>query len=248
MQGVKNLAGGEYPLHRLLYKMDFANMIYFFRQGLFNESNINEVDLRGNTPIILAGKLAPNNDEYLKAVHFFFEKGANGKLRDGKGWSLMDEAISQQNARLLAIVFDCLNEKKKAKWERQKLSIFNKLRLIPDFSVEMHWECQSSFIPFLSKIAPNDTFKIYKIGSFLRLDFSLVGFRHLKAKRRKMTILFRDSKEYKDRFTDMDILLVNRDRKIVVNPMEDLDMDEKLAVLTDIINSDPIQNQLNVDE
>jgi hypothetical protein len=38
----------------------------------------------------------------------------------------------------------------------------------------------------------------------------------------------------------MDIILVNKDRKIVVNPMEDLDMDEKLAVLTDIINSDPI--------
>ena len=43
-----------------------------------------------------------------------------------------------------------------------------------------------------------------------------------------------------DGYKDMDILLVNRDRKIVVNPMEDLDMDEKLAVLTDIINSDPI--------
>jgi len=34
--------------------------------------------------------------------------------------------------------------------------------------------------------------------------------------------------------------MVNYDRKIVLNPMEDLDEDEKLAVLTDIINADPI--------
>lgn len=43
-------------------------------------------------------------------------------------------------------------------------------------------------------------------------------------------------------------MLVNKDRKLIVNPLEDLDMDEKLAVLTDIINSDPIQNQLNLDD
>jgi hypothetical protein len=33
-----------------------------------------------------------------------------------------------------------------------------------------------------------------------------------------------------------------------VNPLEDLDMDEKLAVLTDIINSEPMQNELNIEE
>ena len=42
----------------------------------------------------MAAKLAPKSDEYLKAVNYLFDKGANGKLRDGYGWSLMDEAIS----------------------------------------------------------------------------------------------------------------------------------------------------------
>ena len=40
--------------------------------------------------------------------------------------------------------------------------------------------------------------------------------------------------------------MINSDRKIIVNPMEDLDEEEKLAVLTDIMNADPIQNELNV--
>jgi len=35
-------------------------------------------------------------------------------------------------------------------------------------------------------------------------------------------------------------MLVNKDREIIVNPLEDLDQEEKVAILTDVINSDPI--------
>ena len=55
-----------------------------------------------------------------------------------------------------------------------------------------------------------------------------------------MSILFRDTNEVEDQYKNIDIMLVNKDRKIIVNPLEDLDMDEKLAVLTDIINSEPL--------
>jgi hypothetical protein len=55
-----------------------------------------------------------------------------------------------------------------------------------------------------------------------------------------MSILFRDTEECEDEHKNIDIMLVNNDREIIVNPLEDLDMDEKLAVLTDIINSDPV--------
>lgn len=46
----------------------------------------------------------------------------------------------------------------------------------------------------------------------------------------------------------MQIRLLNRSKGIVVDPLEDLDPDEKIAILTDIINSDPVQNTLNVKE
>jgi hypothetical protein len=91
----------------------------------------------------------------------------------------------------------------------------------------------------------------------LRLDFSLVGFSKLQAKRRRMSIIFRDPENSEEldslmnipaECKNMDIMMINKDRKIIVNPLEDLDMDEKLAVLTDIINSDPIQNELNIVE
>jgi len=55
---------------------------------------LDEVDYNGNTPLLLAGKLAHGDNDYLKCVNFLFRSGANGKIRDRNGWSLMDEAIS----------------------------------------------------------------------------------------------------------------------------------------------------------
>ena len=61
-----------------------------------------------------------------------------------------------------------------------------------------------------------------------------------------MSILFRDSTKAEDDYDGIDILMVNHDRRILSNPLEDLDEDEKLAVLTDIMNADPVQNELNL--
>lgn len=154
----------------------------------------------------------------------------------------------QVNSRLMGIAFNWLNIRKKEKIVRNKRRVLARLKQIPDFYCELHWECQSSWIPFLSKLAPSDDFQIWKVGSNIRLDFSLVGFKNLKNKRRRMTILFRNAAEDEtdERYKNIDILMVNRDREILTDPLEDLDDDEKLAVLTDIMNADPVQNELNI--
>ena len=43
--------------------------------------------------MLLAGKLALADDDYLKCINFLFKQGCDGKIRDSNGWSLMDEAI-----------------------------------------------------------------------------------------------------------------------------------------------------------
>ncbi len=57
-----------------------------------------------------------------------------------------------------------------------------------------------------------------------------------------MSLLFRNAAEDEqdERYKDIDIIMINHDREILTNPMEDLDDDEKLAVLTDIMNADPV--------
>lgn len=56
-------------------------------------------------------------------------------------------------------------------------AIFSSLESLPDFKIDIQFNCKSNFIPFVRNIAPNDTYKIYKQGSRLRLDMTLVGFR-----------------------------------------------------------------------
>ena len=65
------------------------------------------------------------------------------------------------------------------------------------------------------------------MGSFIRLDFSLVGFSRLQNKRRRMSILCRDASEAKlilksesgpKGYEDFDVVMVNKDRKIIFNP------------------------------
>ena len=123
-----------------------------------------------------------------------------------------------------------------------------KLRKIPDFYMELKWKFNSSIIPLVSTFAPKDTYRIWKIGSSLRLDFTLVGISKLSGKRRDMSIIFRNGAKAKDRFKDSYLLLVNRTKGIFVDPLEDLDYDEKIAILQDILNSESIKAEVNISE
>lgn len=46
----------------------------------------------------------------------------------------------------------------------------------------------------------------------------------------------------------MKVFLLNRDKKQIINPLEDLDEEEKIAVLVDILNSAPVQNSVKIGE
>lgn len=148
------------------------------------------------------------------------------------------------------MIFDFMAARKKFKWERDKGKLLARLWRTPNFYLQMHWECKSDWIPFLSKIAPSDDLEIWKVGGNLRLDFSLVGFRKLTNKRRRMTLLIKDTSKA-DRDTgklipNFQIVLINKDKKILINPVEDLEPEEKLAIMTDMLNSDPCTNSLNI--
>ena len=125
----------------MVYKKMFPELLKVFKTNRITPEMLNERDHRGNTMLLLAGKLSLDDEDFLKCVNFLFQNNANGKLRDANGWSLIDESIGQGNARLLAIAFDSLNNIKKAKIESEKKKVLERLKKIPDFYTEIHWEC-----------------------------------------------------------------------------------------------------------
>lgn len=68
---------------------------------------------------------------------------------------------------------------KKNKYDQQISKFFSGecLQNLPDFKLTINWHCDSDFIPFLSKLAPRDTIRIYHSSSLnvLRIDFNHSG-------------------------------------------------------------------------
>lgn len=60
-------------------------------------------------------------------------------------------------------------------FEENKSAIFRVLESLPDFKVDLNLTCDSNLFPVFSSVAPSDTYKIYKQGSNLRLDMTLLG-------------------------------------------------------------------------
>jgi len=89
----------------------------------------------------------------------------------------------------------------------------------------------------MSKIAPRDTWKLWKVGSNLRLDTTLAGWKNLRSKRRDLTLIFRDAEKANEQ---LDMILINHSKRILVNPMEPLDKEERALIIRDVMQVEPI--------
>jgi hypothetical protein len=123
-------------------------------------------------------------DKAMEIAQLLILSDANRLQRDDEGWNVYDEAVALQNKKFISLLISMGFYKRIEEWEHGKgRAIRNKLEQAPDFYLEVHLEFASSVIPFFSKLSPSDTFKIWKFGSYIRFDFTLVGFSKLKAKR-----------------------------------------------------------------
>jgi regulator of RNase E activity RraA len=94
----------------------------------------------------------------------------------------------------------------------------------------LHFACSSPFIPFLSSLAPHDTYKINKQGSNLRFDSTLLGYKKLKSIRGNITVLFkgRTPKGQEKDPNEGELLVIDHDKKTVCSIFEDAMASAKL--------------------
>ena len=137
------------------------------------------------TPLHLAVRLRdPIAAEILMAA------GADWSLQNENGWSALQEAVCTREESIAIVIAQHYQPLAWAKWCRRLPRIVASAARIRDFYMEITFHFESSVIPFIGRIAPSDTYRIWKRGSNLRADMTLAGFDGFRIQRSDQTFLF----------------------------------------------------------
>ncbi|KAL1548346.1 ankyrin repeat domain-containing protein 13C-like [Salvia divinorum] len=137
------------------------------------------------TPLHLAVKY---RDEI--ATEMLMLAGADWSLQNEQGWSALQEAVCNREEGIARIIVRHYQPLAWAKWCRRLPRLIGTMRRMRDFYMEITFHFESSVIPFISRIAPSDTYKIWKRGANLRADMTLAGFDGFRIQRSDQSILF----------------------------------------------------------
>nr|GEV12270.1 hypothetical protein [Tanacetum cinerariifolium] len=140
-----------------------------------------------DTPLHLAVKLAD-----VTATEMLMLAGADWSLQNEHGWSALQEAICNREEVIARIIVRHYQPIAWGKWCRRLPRLVGTMRRMRDFYMEITFQFESSVIPFISRIAPSDTYKIWKRGANLRADMTLAGFDGFRIQRADQTVLFLD--------------------------------------------------------
>ncbi|XWS12846.1 hypothetical protein CRYUN_Cryun37aG0125500 [Craigia yunnanensis] len=162
------------------------------------------------TPLHLAVRL---NDAV--AARTLAAAGADVSLQNAAGWNPLQEALCRRSSDITLVLLKLHHRSAWCKWRRRLPRVIAVLRRMRDFYMEISFHFESSVIPFVGKIAPSDTYKIWKRDGNLRADTSLAGFDGLKIQRADQSFLFLGDGDHLHNIPCGSLLVLNHnDRKI----------------------------------
>lgn len=171
------------------------------------------------TPLHLAVRMRdPVSAEILMAA------GADWSLQNENGWSALQEAVCNREENIAMIIARHYQPFAWAKWCRRLPRIVASAGRIRDFYMEITFHFESSVIPFIGRIAPSDTYRIWKRGSNLRADMTLAGFDGFRIQRSDQTFLFLgdgySSDENKVSLPPGSLIVLSHKEKEITNALE----------------------------
>lgn len=167
----------HYPLHRAVFdgNLSMVSRIVGCQYEGVIYCDKNELDSCGNTPLMLAIKM--KNIDAVKILTDLFCSAKLNPIREI--FSGFELAKAQKDRVLIEILMESELKIKQHYMDMHKEAIFNALERLPDFNIDLRFECTSSVLPnaLTASFTPSDTYKIMKQGSDLRLDMRLIGFK-----------------------------------------------------------------------
>jgi len=169
----------ELPLHRSVWDDSPSNLQDLLKagqgkcqDGVSSEEHhqgLEEKDRHGRTPLMLAVSLGR-----LECTRILLDAAANVNT-ECDGWTVVQEATATGDPELVQLVLDQRDRQRYSTRIGGIPDLLKKLKDAPDFYVEMTWEF-TSWVPLVSRMCPSDTYRVYKRGSSVRVDTTLLGF------------------------------------------------------------------------
>uniref|UniRef100_A0A1J3E0Z0 Ankyrin repeat domain-containing protein 13B n=1 Tax=Noccaea caerulescens TaxID=107243 RepID=A0A1J3E0Z0_NOCCA len=173
---------------------------------------------RRDTPLHLAVKLSDSTSAEMLMV-----AGADWTLQNEDGWNALQEAVCSRQETIAMIIVRHYQPLAWAKWCRRLPRLIATMSKMKDFYLEMSFHFESSVVPFVSKVAPSDTYKVWKIGSNLRADMTMAGFDGFKIQRSDQSILFLGDGSEDGEVARGSLYMVNHKDKEVMNALDGAD-------------------------
>ncbi|XP_077242202.1 uncharacterized protein LOC143882622 isoform X2 [Tasmannia lanceolata] len=167
------------------------------------------------TPLHLAVRLSD-----LAAVRSLASAGADVSLHNAAGWNPLQEAICSRKNDIALTLLRHHHRSAWSKWRRRLPRLVAVLRRMRDFYMEISFHFESSLLPFVGRIAPSDTYRIWKRDGNLRADTSLAGFDGLKIQRAEQSFLFLGDGDRSADLPSGSLLVLNRNDKEIFDAFE----------------------------
>ncbi|XP_017307079.1 ankyrin repeat domain-containing protein 13A isoform X1 [Ictalurus punctatus] len=188
----------KFPLHWLVWENNYRQL-----ENQIRTHSVEDVDPRGRTPLHLAVSLG-----HLESVRVLLRHGAQVTKENAKNWTVLQEAVSTGDPEMVQLVLQRRDYLKASTALAGVPELLCKIRESPDFYMEMKWEF-TSWIPLVSRVCPSDVCRIWKSGTSLRVDATLLGFENMTWIRGRRSYIFNGDESCAE------LMEVNHDDEVV---------------------------------
>lgn len=145
-------------------------------------------------------------------MRLLLEAGFDVGVKNAGGWTVIEEAVVHESIPMLRLLLDASHDAHMRMWREKKPKLLEAMRAMPNFKMRMNWEFGSPvFSSIVKQLAPYDEYTIWKHGSRLRIDASIVGFEGMRWVRGNVSLRFDGTQSHSE------LLIVNHDeRKVFV--------------------------------
>ncbi|XP_077466306.1 ankyrin repeat domain-containing protein 13D [Stigmatopora argus] len=185
------MAQEEFPLHFLVWNNLYQELDQEMQKNEAGcacgvpQRDLDRLDPRGRTPLELAVSLG-----HLESARVLLRYTADPTHCNAQGWTILQEAVSTGDPELVQLVLQYRDFKRATERLAGIPELLRKLRKAKDFYVEMKWEF-TSWVPLVSKVCPSDVYRVWKSGSCLRVDTTLLGFEHMTWLKGRRSYIFK---------------------------------------------------------